>query len=391
MKVLHIGKYYPPYPGGMESFLADLIKALGLRGIQSLALVHHHRPLWENFFSRGTEPDVVRVPSYGRFLYAPISPQFPLALARCLASFKPDVLHLHCPNVDAFWPLFLASARRLPWIVHWHSDVVPLVGEVALKGASLLYRCFEQALLRQARWVVATSPPYLETSRPLRPWRAKCRVIPLGVDPERLPLPPIDRLENARKIWGQASSLRLLCLGRLTLYKGHEILLEAVSRVPCATLLVVGSGPNENSLRRHVARSRAGHRIRLLGFRPDADVQALLSTAHVLCLPSIERTEAFGLVLLEAMRYGKVLVVSDIEGSGMTWLVHTYKVGCVVPAGNVDAWARTLLHIASHKEEIERTGAWAQEVFHRFFHIRKAAEAMDSLYRSCGVMELGAA
>lgn len=389
MKVLHIGKYYPPYPGGMEIFLADLIKALRLRDIRSLALVHHHRPRWENSFSKVTEPDVVRVPSYGQWLYAPISPQFPLALARCLSSFKPDVLHLHCPNVDAFWPLFLASARRLPWIVHWHSDVVPLAAEVALKGASLLYRHFEQALLRRARWVVATSPPYLVTSRPLRPWRTKCRVIPLGVDPERLPSPSIDKLQNALNLWGQASSLRLLCLGRLTLYKGHEILLEAVSRVPSAKLLVVGSGPNENSLRRSVARFGAGHRIRLLGFRPDAEVQALLSTAHVLCLPSVERTEAFGLVLLEAMRYGRALAVSDIEGSGMTWLVQTFKVGCVVPAGNVDAWVHILRNIASHSEEIERTGAWAQEVFHRFFHIRKTAEAMDSLYRSCGTLQRG--
>lgn len=386
MKVLHIGKYYPPYPGGMERFLADLLEALGARGIRSLALVHHERPLWEKFSSVGCGPEVIRVPTYARFLYAPISPEFPLALARCLASFKPDVLHLHCPNVDAFWPLFVPSARRVPWVVHWHADVVPLAGEFALKAASLLYRQLEQALLRKAWCVVATSQPYLETSRPLRPWRGKCRVVPLGVDPERLPAPPPGALRAALNLWGNSRGLRVFCLGRLTPYKGHAILLEAVSRVPCATLLVAGSGPLEDSLRHRAARTPAADRIRFLGVRPDADVQALLATTDVLCLPSVERTEAFGLVLLEAMRYGKALAVSDIEGSGMSWLVRTHRVGWVVPVGNAQAWANAMQTIASNKEEMERMGIRAQEAFYRFFHIRRTAEAMESLYRSCAIL-----
>lgn len=380
MKVLHVGKYYPQYAGGVERFLGDLLPALARRKVQSLALVHHGKAKWEIATPSQDFPGVVRVPTYGQWLYAPISPHFPLALAQWLAAFEPDVLHLHCPNVDALWVLALRRALRLPWVIHWHADVVPCPGEHLLKAAYLFYRRFEGALLQKARWVVATSLPYLESSNPLRPFKNKCRVVPLGVDPDRLPEPSPEARLAAEKLWETPHALRLLVIGRLTPYKGHETLLAAVARVPQIKLLIVGTGPLEESLRRSIARLGLTGRAHLLGLRPDGEVHALLDTCHALCLPSIERTEAFGLVLLEGMRFGKALVASRVEGSGMAWVVEDGREGRLVRPGNVEAWAQTLLEINADRAGLERMGRMAREKFHRIFHIERAAEKIVALY-----------
>ena len=124
MRVLHIGKYFPPFAGGMENFLADLLDESTAQGIECAAIVHDH--------SRGELPEletinsslIVRVRSYGQLLFAPISPGFRGQLDKLIKSFQPDVLDIHLPNTSAFFLIFLAIARRIPWVIHWHSDVV---------------------------------------------------------------------------------------------------------------------------------------------------------------------------------------------------------------------------------------------------------------------------
>src|SRR5699024_5451513 len=109
--------------------------------------------------------------------------------------FKPDLLHLHLPNTSAFWAMAIPAARKIPWIVHWHADVVASRHDSKLALAYPLYRPFEQRFLKVASAIIATSPPYLESSSALAHWRDKCQVIPLGLDPARLPEPSeVERL-----------------------------------------------------------------------------------------------------------------------------------------------------------------------------------------------------
>ena len=190
MRVLHIGKYYPPFAGGIEHFLADLLPALTQRGIASAAVVHD-----EQRGRPGQAPDpsdspaIYRAPCHGQLLYAPLSPAFPAWLRRAIREFRPDLLHLHMPNTSAFWALMMPSARKLPWIVHWHADVVASTIDRRLALAYQFYRPLEQRLLAASKAIIATSAPYLDASAALRPWRERCRVIPLGLDPSRFPAP----------------------------------------------------------------------------------------------------------------------------------------------------------------------------------------------------------
>ena len=326
MRVLHIGKYYPPYKGGMENFLRDLLDALSASGVSVSALVHHHEQGAGMSLEREAGFPVLRVPSWGQAVYVPLSPSFPYYLRDHIKRFRPDVLHLHFPNPSAFWCLFIPVARAVPWVIHWHSDVVPSGIDRRLRLFYQGYKPFEQSCLRRSKSVICTSRPYLEASLPLKRWVSKCGVVPLGLNPERF-FDSEDEGFPPRGCEWPEGGLRVLAVGRLTYYKGFEFLIRAAQAVENISVQIVGGGDLEESLKREIALRRVGHRVFLRGEVSDAALRSMLSTCDCLCLPSVERTEAFGLVLLEAMRYGKALVASDIPGSGVGWELRKSRGG----------------------------------------------------------------
>jgi rhamnosyl/mannosyltransferase len=179
----------------------------------------------------------------------------------------------------------------------------------------------------------------------------------------------------------------VLAIGRLTYYKGHEVLLRAISELPDAQALIVGTGEREPRLRQLIGELGLGDRGRLVGACSDAEVAALLTTCDLLCLPSLERTEAFGLVLLEAMHFAKPVVVSAIPGSGAGWVVEQAENGCLVPPGDPQVLAEALKRLAAEPKERARLGRNGQEALSRRFGIGPVAEAITDVYT--GVLDSG--
>ena len=381
LRILHIGKFYPPHRGGMESFLADLVTAQQAQGIEVAALVHGtplpHDPDW-----------LVRVPVQFHVIYAPIAMGFRAAMQRAIARFAPDVLHLHMPNNSVFWALLLTEARDIPWVVHWHSDVVVSHIRPAVALAYRLYRPFEQAVLARAERIIATSPPYLEASEPLQPWRSKCAVVPLGLNTDTPPAP----LASAPLPW-QDHTLRLLTIGRLTYYKGVETLVQAVANLPGVELLVVGEGELRPALESLIrARTPAGQapNVRLLGSVTEAEKNALLHSCHVFCLASRERTEAFGMVLLEAMAYARPCIVSDLPGSGMPWVVAQANAGLQVATEDVPGWQSAIRQLQAQPALRTQLGKAGQQALHERFSVAACARALSTQY-ALAAPEAGAA
>ena len=387
MRVLHLGKYYPPFAGGIEHFLADLLPALQTQGVAAAAVVHDEQP-----FRRSPLPDpadplpIYRAPCHGRLLYAPISPTFPLWLNRAIRAFQPDLLHLHLPNTTAFWALALPAARRVPWVIHWHADVVASLIDRRLALAYRLYRPLEQRLLATSRAIIATSPPYLDASAALAPWRDRCRIIPLGLNPARIPEPDPAARQRAEALWGKTSTggeraFRILAVGRLTYYKGHETLIRAATGLPDSRVLIVGTGERRTRLEGLIQSLALSGRVSVPGFQPEADLNALLVSCDVLCLPSLERTEAFGLVLLEAMRFGKPVVVSAIPGSGTGWVVQRAGHGLLVPPGDPVPLAAALRELQADPARRAGLGLAGVTALQEQFGIGPVAAAVIESYR----------
>jgi len=389
-RILHVGKYFPPFSGGIENFLADLMPAQAQQGDIVAAIVHDHHADFSRFFSKITTENhknytVYRVPTYGRLLYAPISPHFPFWLNAAISAFQPDILHLHLPNTSAFWALVLPAALKIPWIIHWHADVISAMN-IQIFLAYPFYKPFEQALLKRAHAVIATSPPYLESSPALKKWQKKSHIVPLGMDVNRLPEP-----SKSAKIWANqqwqfnnfsanTKPLKLLTVGRLTYYKGHEILIRALSQVDEIQAIIVGKGEKQRELVSLIKHLNLTHRVKLQGHCTNEELMALFSQCDCFCLPSLERTEAFGVVLMEAMRYAKPVIASAIQGSGVTWVVEEGKTGLLVPPHNFLALAQALDGMKNNVDSRLKMGQAGYHRFQEIFDIQKVAEKLSNIY-----------
>jgi glycosyltransferase involved in cell wall biosynthesis len=316
-RVLHIGKYLPPVPGGIETYLGDLLRVSMRQGLEVGAVVHgkqgHPDPNPADFGGA----KIYTVPTYGQVLYAPVAPMFPWVLRSAINEFKPDILHMHVPNTSAFWALFIPEAQKIPWVLHWHADVDVGQMSFAMWAAYRAYKPFENALLRKSKLVIATSEEYLAASMPLRPWRDKCEVIPLAIDPERMVTPTAAEIVAAGKLWPRPDEPRFLAVGRLTYYKGYDSLIRAFADTPVGSLVIVGDGELRSSLELLIAELNLSDRVILIGLLPAASLAGCFSVADVFCMTSIDRSEAFGLVLLEAAYFGCRIVAFDTPGSGI--------------------------------------------------------------------------
>ncbi|TGD73507.1 glycosyltransferase [Mangrovimicrobium sediminis] len=389
MRVLHLGKYYPPDPGGMETFLRDLLHASLRAGLEVAALVHAWRPgLRSSSETRHTadgDLQLTRAAIWGRLLFTPISPAFPLQLRRLLRQFQPGIVHVHLPAPSAFWLLLSPAARRVPWVAHWHADAIDERAGTLLRGVyRWLYRPLQSALLRRTRAIIVTSPPYLESSPALREFHDRCVVVPLGLDAQTLHAAAPTALP-ADNVPGE---IRLLAVGRLTYYKGLDVLLRAVAAVPEARLRIVGVGEDGERLRHLADELGLAGRVAFLGGLDDAALAREYQACDCLCLASTERSEAFGLVLLEAMSFARPLIASEIPGSGVGWVVEEGVNGLKVPPGDVPAWSAAIRRLAGDTALRQRLGATGCARFEERFAIDACMRGVGDVYRQ--VLEVAA-
>ena len=373
-RVLHIGKFYPPFRGGMETYLADLIEEQRKQGLYAIGLVHGQ--------PRADDPSWLhRVPVQAQILYAPLGLGFPFKLRSLIRQFEPDVLHLHMPNNAVFWALLMPMARKIPWVIHWHSDVVrSSIRRLVSVAYALVYEPFERAVLKHAKRVIVTSPHYLAASKALAPWHAKTEVIPLGLTPQAHHY-AASNCAAAAPDW-QPNALRLFSLGRLTYYKGFETLIEAVAGMPNVQLLIAGAGDMKAELEQLILRTTAAGQepaVRLLGVVTEEHKHRLLASCDVFCLASRERTEAFGLAVLEAMQHAKPCIVSDLHGSGLPWIVQQAG-GLLAEVDTPPSWRTAIGQLQHDAPARARLGQAAQQAAARLFSIEASAHQVAHLY-----------
>ncbi|HWQ03321.1 MAG TPA: glycosyltransferase [Candidatus Nitrosotenuis sp.] len=350
VRVLQVYKdFYPPVCGGIERHIYDLVSGLPRWGAQCDVLVAGRRPQTrEEAFApagNGAQPSrVVKVGEFGRVLSAPLAPGFVHWLRRLAPQY--DVVHFHFPNPTAeiAW---LLSGARVPALVTYHNDIV----RQRVSGA--LYRPVLQRFLARMQRIVVSSPPLLANSAALRALRNKCSVIPFGVDVSRFDAPELLRAAadwRAQLTGDETGACLALFVGKFRYYKGLPILLDALGMlraqgVPVRGVLV-GDGPEEPALRARVRQLGLEGQVEFPGERTGRELAALYHAADVFVLPSVERSESFGLVLLEAMACGKPVISTEL-GTGTSWVNQHEVTGLVIPPRDGPALAQALKQLAT--------------------------------------------
>jgi glycosyltransferase involved in cell wall biosynthesis len=363
--VLHVGKFYPPAPGGMERVVQLLCEGEQAT-TDSRVLVANTgfgtiRERW-----RGVH--VTRASSIGAIGSVGVCPTFPLELARA----GRDLTVIHEPN-----PLALVSdwvtARKGPLVVWFHSEVIRPRWKYRL-----LYRPFLRRVLRRASRIVVSSPALAEHAEELQDFRDKCVVIPFGIDIARLARTPAVDAEIA-KISKTYSGPRALFVGRLVPYKGVDYLVRAMASVD-ATALIVGDGPQRRELEALAAEVGSAGRVHFLGHLTDDEVVAHLHACDILVLPSVTRAETFGVVQLEAMACGKPVLSTNLP-TGVPWVNRGGETGLVVEPADVPALAAALASLTQDAGLRHRLGEAARVRAVEHFSTERMTAESASLYR----------
>lgn len=363
MEILHIYKDYHPVLGGMENHIRMLAETLVQRGYRVTVLVTH--PTARTHVEEINGVQVIKAGRLATVASTPLS----LALPRILRRQRPDIAHLHFPYpVGEMSQLLFGRAAHM--IITYHSDIV------RQKGLLQLYRPLLRKVLWSADRIIATSSNYIDSSPYLRQVREKCTVIPLGLKLERFFYASPDHVQRIKDAYG---SPLLLFVGRLRYYKGLQYLFAAMPDVP-GRLLVIGSGPMADEWRRLALSLGLSERVIFLGEVSDDDLPAYYHASDLFVLPASERSEAFGVVQIEAMASGTPVVSTEL-GTGTSFVNVHGQTGLVVPAKDPAALGAAILSLLQDKKRLVEMGRRAQRRAESEFALGTMVDRIAELYQ----------
>lgn len=345
LSVLLINKSYFPVVGGVERVVQLLGEGLRQRGIKTLVLACRS-DYGSAYVSRVNRVPILYAGSFGTFLSMPVSISFFWYLYKLCLRYT--IAHLHEPFPLGTLGLFAVNAKRR--IVTFHSDIVrqKLLGHIFSKLQIILFN-------RSAN-VISTSPILITNSNVLRRLNRTALSIPIGIKlSERLP-EPRDLVE-----WNYKNqNLKPYCLfvGRLVYYKGVENLVKAALATN-AHLVILGQGPLEGVIRDLIVANDAKSRITLItGFVNDQTLKSWFWNCEFLVLPSIETSEAFGIVQVEAMAVGKAVINTNLP-TGVPFVSLDRETGITIEVNNVPQLSQAISTLWSNRELSGQYGRFA--------------------------------
>lgn len=372
MNILHISKFYPPYHGGIEDICYSIVSAIGNSQYEQKVICFNDRTRNVKSIVDGVE--VIRAGIIGELASQPLSISLYFLLKRYIKSFAPDVIHLHLPNPLACVYVQWLIPKRTKLILHWHSDIV------AQKSIYKLFAPIEKRILRRADRIIATSPQYLEYSKPLATYKNKAVVIPNIISLEKMNLIGKITAMQIRECYGNKDII--FFMGRHVPYKGIKYLIEAEKFISSdCVILIAGSGPITSDLKK-IAHSE---RIKFIGRIPDEEIGAYMEAASVFAFPSITKNEAFGVVLAEAMYWKAVPVTFTIEGSGVNWVNLNGVTGLEVANGDIKAYGEAIDSLLKNSEMRKQYAESAHNRVLSLFTINSIKKQIEELYNTISI------
>lgn len=376
--IVHFGKFYFPEVGGIEAVTASVAEGAQQAGhAVSVVCFNGEHPAARHETINGIK--VLRAKQSLNVASQPLSLDYVrLALG---AARDAAVVHLHAPNLlAALCSLWLRPRTRL--LVHWHGDIrnKGLLGRVI--------RPLERRYLERADVIVVTSEVYGRTSEALMPFQDKLRVVPIGVpDPAAIAVADDGTGPSGDGSWESRLQGRrvILSVGRLVPFKGFDVLIEAArSLADDVAVVIVGDGPARADLQARIDAAGLEGKVFLTGSLPGRQtggtLHRLFQRADLYCLPSVDRSESFGVVLIEAMAYGTPCLVSDIPGSGVTWVSEAGVSGATFPVANAPALAREAMRLLDDPQAMQRLGEGARARYRDLFTEDVATRRMLDVY-----------
>jgi glycosyltransferase involved in cell wall biosynthesis len=372
LRVLQLGRFWNDQHGGIERHAALLSRELARRGVDVVNLVASSDAQASDTRQDGYR--LVQAPSLGKFSGTAMSPAL-VWRALALHREKPfDIVHLHLPDPLSHLVSMLLP-RKIKRVLTWHSDIV------RQKRLLSLYSPWVLRLARRADAIVAATQSHFDSSTQLPADLPKPRrhVIQYGLDYGPLAMTPAVAQKVAELRRRAAGRTTVFALGRHVYYKGFDVLIQAMQAFD-GFLVLGGDGPLRDELQAQAEQASLPERIWFSGRIPEEDLAAYFHACDIFCMPSVERSEAFGLVQLEAMACGKPVVntwlhngVNEVSPDGVT--------GLTVPPHDSGALAQALSRLGHDPQLRSDLGERARLRAITDFSLDDMADRHLALYR----------
>lgn len=301
-----------------------------------------------------------------------------LDIVKMLRDNSFDIMHLHMPffGVQELMVLGIKGSWSKKLVVTYHMDFVS--GGFAKAVGKVSRKYFVPVILRRAQKVFVSSMDYARESWLKDEWKnVEKNVVasPFGVDTKRF---------KPRKDRKTSPVTRLLFVGGLDsshYFKGLDVLLLTLGRLRHRkdwTLTVTGDGDLRAAYMEQAIEHGVSKRVEFIGRVTNNALPLVYGFSDVFVFPSIDRSEAFGLVALEAQSCGIPVIASDL--SGVRTVVSDKVSGILVSPYNVGELERALVWIMEHKKEREDMGIVARERVEKMFTWHKHVAIIEKVY-----------
>ncbi|MGA2237733.1 MAG: glycosyltransferase family 4 protein [Candidatus Bathyarchaeia archaeon] len=353
MRITIVNSFFPPWRGGAETYVYYLSKHLEERGHEVTVICSS--PPFEPGIQFVDGVKVERLRTCGKLYGTPIMPE----LFQKLMGEQADIIHANFPSpYIAYLASTISRIRGIPAVLTWHNDLPPVT-----RMARILVTAHDRLVLPlylpQFSSIIATSRIYAETSRILEAHKDRVVVIPNGVDTQRFnPDIPGDEIRHRL---GVDRGKIVLFVGALTQwhrYKGLDVLIQAMAlmrdQVPEARLLIVGAGQLETEYRQLVSRHGLASCVIFAGNVPDDELPKYYACSDMLALPSKDRSEGFGLTILEANATGRPAIGTTV--GGIPSVIRDGYNGLLAPPNDPTALAEAIKKALSDDDLLKRMG-----------------------------------
>jgi glycosyltransferase involved in cell wall biosynthesis len=352
MRILSVLTYYRPHTSGLTIYAERLARAFARRGHQvTVMTTRYDKTLAREEMMDGVR--VVRVPVMMRISKGVISPAFVLEAVKQIR--RNDVVQLHLPQFEAPGVALLARLLGRPVVLTYHCDL-HLPPGIFNRLVNLVVKVQNNLAALLANHLVTYTQDYADHSSYLSRYRRKLTPFLPPVE-----LPPAEKNQVETFANNNQTNLKRPVIGMVTRFaaeKGVEVLLEALPEVlkayPAAHVLfagqyqnVIGEKEYANRLVQRIQGFEEMGAWKFLGNLSQQQLAAFYPNMDLLVVPSLNSTEAFGLVQVEAMMNGIPCVASDLPGVRRP--VQMHAMGKVVPVGNPTALAEAILELTAEK------------------------------------------
>ena len=370
MKIAQVVCVFPPYKSGIGNVAFSFAKILGDFGYSVSVLTPERRG---EHTKKGENFNIVRLNPLIRYGHGAFLPQLLFKLP------KFDIVHLHYPffgSAEIVWLAKILLGNRFKLIIHYHMDTTGLSWLV--KILSLPSKLIRNSLFRRADIITCASIDYIRNSsikNIYKKYPDKFKEIPFGVDSKCF-YPGLDKREKSKNI------LFVGGLDRAHYFKGLNVLIKAFGQLLISDikLIIVGDGDLRPTYERQAKILGIASKVNFVGGVNGTQLVKYYQDASVLVLPSINKNEAFGLVLLEAMACGIPVIASNLPGVRSVFQDKIH--GLLVEPGNVDDLKDKLGIILDDNNKRNRMGIAGRKLVEEKFTWLDVKKKLEKIYEN---------